>query len=172
MKPKRIPLDGEWLLRWDDGERGERLQRVLAGDADWERGWTADVPGSVHETLLAHGVIPEPNLGTNVLACRWVEETFWYYRRTFRVPKLAAAERAVLCFDTLDLTATICLNGVEVGCHNNAFRPCRIDVTAALRPGTNELVVRLESGLFSAAHRPADGLNPVSYTHLTLPTRG
>jgi beta-mannosidase len=157
MKSKRISLDGEWLLRWEDGERGDRLKRILDGEADWERAWTASVPGSVHETLIAHGVIPEPNLGANVLSCRWVEETIWYYRRTFRAPKLAATERALLCFETLDLTAKICLNGVEIGSHENAFRPCRIDVTDALRPGTNELVVRLESGLFSTMHRSADG---------------
>jgi beta-galactosidase/beta-glucuronidase len=67
---KRITLDGEWLLRWEDGER------------------------------------------------------------------------AALCFETLDLAARICLNGVEIGSHENAFRPCRLDVTDALRSGANELVAR------------------------------
>lgn len=158
MKTRRILLNGEWWLRWEDGERGDRLGRILAGEADWTRAWTATVPGSVHETLIEHGVIPDPNPGTNVLACRWVEETVWYYRQTFRAPKLADGGRAILWFETLDLAAGIFLNGVEVGSHQNAFRPCRLDVTHALRSGVNELVVRLESGLYSAMHRSAEGL--------------
>jgi hypothetical protein len=50
-----IDLNGTWQLRWNDGERGERANRVLAGDVNWSRAWSASVPGSVHETLLEHG---------------------------------------------------------------------------------------------------------------------
>jgi beta-mannosidase len=153
-----IPLDGDWQLRWEDGERGDRLGRFLAGEVDWSRAWTAKVPGSVHETLLQHGIIPNPNSGANVLACRWVEETIWYYRRTFTAPKFKSGERAHLVFECLDLAARIFLNGVELGSHQNAFRPCRLDATEAVRTGTNELVVQIESGLFAAMHKSADGL--------------
>ena len=158
MKNNRtIDLGGTWQLRWDDGERGERLKRVLAGDVDWSRAWPAKVPGSVHETLLEQGVIADPEIGTNVLACRWVEETRWYYRREFKAARPRKGERAWLCFETLDLAANIFLNGEPVGTHRNAFYPCRIDVTSALKTGTNELVVQIESGLFEAANRSVDG---------------
>ena len=63
-----IYLNGTWQLRWDDGERGERANRVLAGDVNLSRAWSASVPGSVHETLLEHSVIPDPGIGANVFA--------------------------------------------------------------------------------------------------------
>jgi beta-mannosidase len=128
-----IDLNSTWQLRWyDGGERGERLGRLLRGEADWERAWPAQVPGSVHETLLALGQIPDPNLGTNVLACRWVEEMIWYYRRTFEAPCLRKGERAWLVFDAMDLVARIYVNGKEAGCHANAFYPCRLEVSDLL----------------------------------------
>ncbi len=157
MMNQSIDLTGTWQLRWNDGERGERPKRVLAGDVDWRRAWPAMVPGSVHETLLEHGVIPDPAIGTNVLSCRWVEETVWYYRRTFTLPRLRKGERAWLLFETLDLAATISLNGSVIGTHANAFHPCRVEATAALREGENELVVEVESGLYHAMTRSSEG---------------
>ena len=154
---KIISLNGAWQIRWNDGERGERIARVLAGDVKWNRAWPANVPGSVHESLIAAGVIPEPNLGTNVLACRWVEETIWYYRRTFEAPELAAGERAWVFFESLDLAASVYLNGKSLGSHANAFHPLRVEVTDALRAGTNEIVVQVEAGLFHTMDRAADG---------------
>jgi beta-mannosidase len=165
MNQRWINLNGEWQLRWDDGERGERLKRVLAGDVDWTRAWPANVPGSVHGTLLELGVIPDPCIGTNVLACRWVEETRWYYRRTFDCARLRKGERAWLCFEALDLAANIFLNGKHVGSHRNVFYPCRIEVTSALKTGSNELLVQIESGLFESASRSLDGYGlPINRT--------
>lgn len=153
-----VSLNGNWQLRWNDGERGERLPRILAGDVDWSRAWEAAVPGSVHQTLLANGVIPDPNAGANVLACRWVEETVWYYRRTFTASRPRADEYCWLVLECLDLAARVFLNGMELGSHRNAFYPCRLDATGALRAGENELVVEIESGLFHAMHRSAEGM--------------
>lgn len=154
----RMNLNGVWELRWDDGERGEKIGALLKGTARPERAWPARVPGSVHETLIEQGIIADPNTGTDVLACRWVEETVWHYRRTFDMPALQPAERAWLVFDCLDLAAAIHLNGVEIGRHNSAFYPCRLEVTDRVQAGTNILVVSVESGLFHAMDRSADGM--------------
>ena len=99
------------------------------------------------------GLLDDPNRGLNVLKARWVEEMIWFYRRTFTAPALAAGERAWLVFEGLDLAAVVYLNGEEVGRHANAFYPCRIDVTDALRAGENTLLVQLEAGLYP--RRPA-----------------
>ena len=155
---KTISLDGIWQLRWNDGERGDKLKRMLDGTAALDRAWNANVPGSVHETLLKHGIIRDPNVGTNILNCRWVEETFWYYRRTFRAPRLAKGERAWLVCECLDLAAAVYLNGKEVGKHANAFYPCRLEVTGQLVAGENTVVVQVESGIFHAAQRNGTGL--------------
>jgi beta-mannosidase len=156
---KTINLDGIWRLRWNDGERGDRLQRIVAGVFAAERIWPAKVPGSVHETLVDLGIIADPNTGANVLKCRWVEETYWYYFRSFTAAKLRPVERAWLVFDALDYAAVIHLNGKEVGRHANAFYPCRVEVTEHLKSGENQLVVQVESGLFHAAYRSGAGYN-------------
>ncbi len=153
-----LSLDGLWKLRWNDGERGERSDRVASGGVDWTRGWEAEVPGCVHGALLATGVIPDPNLGTNVLACRWVEETIWIYRRTFSCTAVSTGSRAWLRFEKLDLAARILLNGKFVGEHANAFRPFEAEVTKQLVDGENELIVEIESGLYLTRDRSAAGL--------------
>lgn len=154
---KRIDLNGTWKLRWTDGQRGDRPARAIGPHPDTLPAIPAQVPGEVHLDLIRAGLLAEPTVDLNCLAARWVEETAWYYRRTFTAPMLATGERAQLVFEGLDLAATIFLNGQEVGRHANAFYPCRIDVTGALRPGENTLVVLIESGLFWAADRPGKG---------------
>lgn len=162
MMNQRLDLNGTWQLRWHDGERGDRLGRLLRDEADLSRAWPATVPGTVQATLQQQGLLADPNVGINILHGRWIEETMWYYRREFRAPKLRRGERAWLVFECLDLAATIHLNGREVGKHANTFYPCRVDVTQAVRPGQNTLVVAVESGLFHAMNRSAAGYN----THL------
>lgn len=163
----RRSLNGGWLLYWFDGERGERTPTILSGAADPRRAWRARVPGSVHQTLIEHGVLPDLNTGANILAARWVEETFWHYSRAFRAPRLSHGERAWLVFEELNLAATVWVNGREVGRHANAFYPARFEVTEALRAGVNTVVVRLDSGLFHAMHRSADGYNVHPNAQLT-----
>lgn len=161
---RTIDLNGQWALRWYDGERGPRDCKMLETDEDRRRAIPATVPGSVHLDLIAAGWIKEPCDGLNVLDCRWVEECYWYYRRTFDAPALKPGQKAFLVFEGLDLGASILLNNKEVGSHANAFHPCRIDVTASLVKGANALVVRLDSGIFHAMDRSADGygVNPSS----------
>ncbi len=156
---KTISLDGEWQLRWFDGQRGDSARRMIGGRVDLSRAWPSRVPGSVHETLMDQGVIAEPCLGLNVLSCRWVEEMIWIYRRVFQAQKLRKGERAWLVFERLDLAATIYLNGKQAGQHANAFYPCRVEVTDRLRAGLNTVVVEVESGLYHAMNKSAADLS-------------
>jgi beta-mannosidase len=154
---RRIDLNGEWQLAWWDGQRGTTRERALTGLPDVHFRVTAQVPGEVHLDLTRAGVIGDPSTGLNTLSARWVEEMIWFYRRTFDAPALQPGERAWLIFDRLELAAHVWLNGEEVGSHANAFYPCRLDVTARLRPGENVLVVGVEAGLFRASQRPSEG---------------
>ena len=152
-----ISLNGVWQLRWSDGARGGAIGRLLIEEPELKRVFEAQVPGSVHLDLMRAGLLDDPNEGLNVLKARWVEEFVWHYRRTFTAPALQPGERAYLTFDCLDLAAVIYLNGQEVGCHANAFYPCRIDVTGSLRAGENSLALALEGGLYRSAEKPASG---------------
>ena len=155
---ERINLNGTWQLTWYDGQRGDQPARVIAADdAQLWHALEAQVPGEVHLDLIRAGLLAEPTTGLNCLHARWVEESMWLYRRTFDAPALMPGQRAFLTFAGLDLAAVITLNGQEIGRHNNAFYPCRLDVTDALRAGQNTLVVSVEGGLFFAGDRPGSG---------------
>ncbi len=151
-----LSLDGSWDLHWHDGQRGTKPEFVAGLDPDPARQLTAQVPGEIHLDLMRAGLIAEPGDGLNHLACRWVEEQFWLYRRTFTVTPAMLSGRVWLNFACLDLIAVIQLNGQQVGQHGNVFRPCRIEVTGALKVGENVLAVNLEAGLFSIADKPAE----------------
>ncbi len=159
-----IDLNGTWQLRWTDGQRGDQLPRLLVDEPDLSRAIPAQVPGEVHLDLAAAGLIEEPALGLNSLACRWVEEAKWSYLRTFDAPPLEPGQRAWLVLEGLELQAAVYLNGELVGSHANAFYPCRVEVTGRLRPGVNRVLVQVEAGLFATADRPGQGygMNPDS----------
>ena len=151
-----IDLNGVWQLGWFDGNRGAGA-RLVAQAVEPNRFLEAQVPGEIHLDLMRSDLLADPNLGLNCYAARWVEETIWYYRRSFSAPALAAGEHAWLNFSGLDLAAVIYLNGKEIARHNNSFYPCRVDVTGQLLPGENILTVQVESGVFWAADRPGKG---------------
>ncbi len=142
----RLSLDGTWSLRYCDPGAGERWGWPTAGLAG-HQALAAHVPGDVHLDLVEAGLIPEPLYGCNAAALGWMEEKDWWYSRTFDVPDGFGGDRFELHFAGLDTTADVWLNGVHVGRHNTMFVGCTIDVTHALHPGPNLLVVRLDSGL-------------------------
>ena len=152
----RLDLNGTWKLRWNSGQRGGKPEYATREQTDMDRYIDAAVPGEVHLDLWREGWIADPYVETNVLAARWVEEFLWSYRREFVVPARALRGRSWLVFQSLDLVATIYLNGREIGSHANVFHPCRIETTGKLRKGRNLLTVKLDSGLWSVADKPAE----------------
>jgi beta-mannosidase len=109
--------------------------------------WTpALVPGGVHESLLAAGLIEHPYFGRNEHDVRWIEDETWWYRTTFAAPARAAGERVQLTFPGLDTVVSIWLNGELLGEHASQFRPATFDVTSLLRDD-NKLVLRFSPPL-------------------------
>lgn len=122
-------LDEEWLLR--------RAVEPGTGDV---HGWIpARVPGSVLDDVVRAGVAPDPKFDMNSLACEWVPARSWVYRRQLKVD--LDGQPAYLEFDGIDHDARVFVNGQWVGEHVGAFTVARLDVTRALRPGTNLLAV-------------------------------
>ena len=150
---KHISLSGCWQATWTDGEHG-RLEHFLQPASDPPRYLEFGFPGSIQRNLEALGIIDDPRVGINALKARWVEEQYWILRREFDVPAEAAGLPAYLNITTLDGVAQVALNGEKVGEHANAHRPAIIDLTGKLRPGCNEIVILLESGLFKVADLP------------------
>jgi beta-mannosidase len=120
----------------------------------------AVVPGGVHESLLAAGVIEHPYHGDNEREVRWVEDETWWYRTEFAASTdLAADERLRLVCESLDTVASIWLNGELLGAHESQFRPAIFDVTELVR-ADNELLIRFTP--------PLDGLSAPPETANTV----
>jgi len=148
MPVNTITLDGDWLLKDFDHERGEAARPFDAAcpTDDW---LTTPVPGDIHPTLVGAGRLPSDLfMGTNVEQCRWTGEREWWFRRDFDVPVDFIRQRSELVFEGIDLFGTVWLNGHMVGQTRNSHRAYRMDVTEAILPGQrNTLVVRVGATL-------------------------
>ncbi len=127
----------------------------LIDDSSSTSGWfTASVPGTVHQALLATDQIPDPFYGRNEALVQWVGESDWLYRCTFELPTEATAEDCVaLCFDGLDTFATVWLNGQQIHTSDNMFIPYRVQIASYLYAGKNELLILFESALLGGKKR-------------------
>ncbi len=110
------------------------------------RGWLpATVPGSVAHDAWRAGELPDPYVARNSLACEWVSQRAWVYRKRFHVPEALRGRRAVLCFEGIDYEAQVFLNGELLGVHRSMFTPAEFEVGERLRYGEdNLLAVALE----------------------------
>ena len=97
---------------------------------DRETWYPAVVPGGVHESLLAAGVIDHPYFGDNEQQVRWVEEVTWWYRTQLDVEPPAEHERVVLVLPSVDTVADVFLDGQLIASHANAFRPLEVEVAS------------------------------------------
>jgi hypothetical protein len=64
-----------------------------------------------------------------------------WYSREFTAPALTKGERLLLNFGAVDYEATVLLNGKELGKHKGGYDAFSFDITDALNPGANTLVV-------------------------------
>lgn len=71
------------------------------------------------------------------------DENELWYRRTFRVPSSWRGDDVLLHFGAVDWRCDVWVNGVNVGSHEGGYSPFTFNVTEALRPGDNEITVRV-----------------------------
>ena len=84
------------------------------------------------------------------------------YRRWVELPEgfVPAGGRVLLHFGAVDQTCVVRVNGVEVGRNVGGYLPFTCDVTDALQPGANELVVDVRD--LSDGHEHASGKQRVA----------
>src|SRR4051812_14907355 len=66
-----------------------------------------------------------------------------WYRTTFTQPRLDGVAQWRLRFESVNVDATVWLNGAEIGHHRGAYLP--FEFAGDVRAGENELVVRVDS---------------------------
>jgi hypothetical protein len=79
----------------------------------------------------------------------------WYWREFVASPDAHQDGRYILRFAAVDYLAEVWVNGTPVGGHEGAEDPFEFDVTAALRPGADNL---LAVRVLSPTHEPIDGI--------------
>jgi len=152
---KEMLLNGEWQLAWVEGMPLGSTDPLIGASVTGHPMLKARVPAPIHQVLQEAGILEDPNIGMNSLKARWVEEQFWVYRHSFRVPREAVSRHAWLTFDRLEYEATVHLNGECIGTHANAHRPASFCVTGKLRANDNLLVVVINTGMHSLSEKSA-----------------
>ncbi|HTE89157.1 MAG TPA: glycoside hydrolase family 2 TIM barrel-domain containing protein [Terriglobales bacterium] len=143
-----LSLDGTWDI--EDSREPEAIPTA------WNH--SAPVPGLAHSAqpgfphidefdsrqLILNqardGKIPASAIVHNAGVSRQERNWFWY-RRTFEVAALRKV--AMLRINKAQFGAAVWLNGVKVGEHLPCFTAAIFDVSQAIRPGRNQLIVRI-----------------------------
>lgn len=128
--PRRLlqVLPDVWRFTWDEKDEGLQLGYHLPQTDD--SGWLKVATYS--QTLDAQG-LPD-------------KKTILWYRTSFRLPKdhCRLYQRLFLFFAEVDGTATVYLNGRQVGEQKERRTPFEVDITDAAHDGDNILAVRVD----------------------------
>ncbi|MGX1240858.1 beta-galactosidase/beta-glucuronidase [Streptomyces pseudovenezuelae] len=150
--PYRVSLDGRWKFAYADrpGDRDTDFYRTDVDDRDWD-----SIP--VPSVWQVHGYdfpiyvnITYPWWGPNGLgeeaqppAAPTRYNPVGQYRRTFTVPKDWSGRRTFLHFEGVKSAHYVWINGELVGYHEDSYTPAEYDITAHLKPGTNQIAVEV-----------------------------
>jgi len=157
-----INLDGAWHYSVDpyrDGEAGFHgaepgpSSRRYA-DVDVEAAMKAN-PTALYEYDMDQAptaTLPSSWL-THAPEMRYYQGLVWYERKFQAEPK--PGMRQFLRFGAVNYRATVWLNGKKVGEHEGGFTPFAIEVSGALRPGENRIVVAADSQSSATSVPPA-----------------
>ena len=74
------------------------------------------------------------------------ENRLWY-RRTFGIPAGWQGQHVLVHFGAVNWDCTVTVNGQQVAAHRGGYTAFECDITAALKPGENELVVSVVNPL-------------------------
>ncbi len=126
-----VDLGGEWHL--SDGAKGISAPMQIPGDGI----------SALHDA----GVIPDPYFGRNEYDLRWICDRDWVIARRFVVDRTDL----VLVVSMLDTLAEVVVNGVSMLRAANMFRSFRVDLSAVLRVGSNDIEIRFGNVVAEAA---------------------
>src|SRR5271157_4776377 len=117
-----ISLDGDWHFLADPGGAFEVQQLASAANVRPTR-----VPSSWQSQFRD---------------LRDYAGAAWYWRDV-SMQSLSPDQVAILRFGAVDYLADVYLNGQKVGRHEGGYTPFEFDITSLLRPGTNQIAVRV-----------------------------
>ena len=123
-----LNLNGEWAFAFDDDNAGLREKWYQPGHS-LKR--SILVPFAYQTKLSGIGPTDE------------IHPVLWY-RRSFEIPESMKGRRILLHFGAVDFEAAVYVNGEAAGCHRGGYTPFTLDITRLLKPGENDLCLRVE----------------------------
>lgn len=102
---------------------------------------SARVPGSVQQSLLDAGIIPDWNIGTNYRDIEWIENRHWIYFVDIPNDLIEKNKIIRLSCKGLDDNGEVWLNGVKVGAFNNTHLDYKFELNAAIKETDNRLAI-------------------------------
>lgn len=141
-----ISLDKDWIIQpngeWSND--GRLIKADVYSDKDTIH---CDVPTTVLAALVKSGKINNPFFADNLekVPREWFN-THWRFLKSFDIPKGLDKRFSRLCFDGINYSADMFLNGKKIASADTlrgAFRRFEIDVTGKLKSGRNNLEVRV-----------------------------
>lgn len=140
--------------------QGNDTSEVMLLDTGWEfsqsgteKWMRATVPGTVHQDLISHELLPNPFYGMNEKKIQWVENEDWEYRTSFIVSEEQLNRDGIqLIFEGLDTYADVYLNGSLLLKADNMFVGYTLPVKSVLRKGENHLYIYFHSPIRQRCH--------------------
>ncbi|MEV1290503.1 AbfB domain-containing protein [Micromonospora sp. NPDC049679] len=153
-QPKAPPLTTPWTSEVSPTNALPDYPRPQLVRADWlnlnglwEFAGAANLNNPpVNTSLTEHVLVPYP-IESALSGIQRHEDTMWY-RRTFTTPAAWSGRHVKLNFGAVTWETRVWVNGTPVGTHTGGYDAFSFDITAALRPGGNEIIV--------GAHSPVD----------------
>jgi len=128
-------LDGEWEFEFDPTSEIDGETRLL-GQPFSRRIMVPFPPQSRNSAIHDTGFYP-----------------YMWYRRTIELTDAELSGTVNLHFGAVDHEATVWVNGKLVGIHVGGYVPFQFDMTFAVRPGSNTVVLRVKDSLDTAVPR-------------------
>lgn len=151
-----IVLDGRWDTIIDPNENGYYNHRYEESEHGYFKNAKPASPGDLVEYDFTRS--PKLNVpgdwNTQDDQLFLYEGTIWYHR-DFDIGKKTDQNYAVH-FGAVNYHATVYLNGKKIDTHEGGFTPFQFDITEAVKPGLNSLVVKVDN------HRERDQIPTVN----------
>lgn len=118
---------------------------------------TADVPGSLCDSLLEQGLIDDPYYRDNEYKTLPLFDEGCVYERTFDLDEgLRGADKVLLRFYGIDTLSEVSLNGTPILTTDNMHREYTADITELVRAEGNTLTVKISSPTAFIAEKNAE----------------
>jgi len=145
--PPPLALNSGWQLQ--DVAKAPQTGPEISAPGFSANGWySATVPGTVLASLVNDHVYPEPLYGENnrpEIIPESLAHTSYWYRTAVDVPASYKGRRIWLNFDGVNYSATVWVNGAQVGVMRGAFSRGIFDITANVKAGKQAVLAVLVS---------------------------